>query len=204
MNTQFYKNSPVWKVNRKYHYYGRWYRVLHNGDHCFQVTYGQKLTVVRWRSILPQIITCFHRTDFTAMVSQRTWTAVCICRHSKIRRYNFLPCYCIHWKRIIWICNFGTLEGVCNRYLILIALLWGNLWWTQWASILNIQPFFETGCVEEMTAWRHNCSFHLHVTYGTNIMWIWFKLIRVCRWQGKNFACCFTSKQKTLPTRLQP
>jgi hypothetical protein len=95
------------------------------------------------------------------------------------------------------------LEGVCNRYLVLIAFLWDNLRWTQWATILNVQPFLETGCMEEMTAWSHNGSFHMHVTYGTNIMWIWLKLIQACWWQGKDFTCCFTSQKKTLPTRLQ-
>jgi hypothetical protein len=47
---------------------------------------------------------------------------------------------------------------------------------------LNIQPFLETGSMKEMSAWCHTCSFHLHVTYGTNIMWIWLKLIWVYRW----------------------
>jgi hypothetical protein len=47
MNTQFYKNSSIWKVNHKYHYYGQWYHVLYTGDHCVKVTYGQKLNVVK-------------------------------------------------------------------------------------------------------------------------------------------------------------
>lgn len=46
----------------------------------------------------------------------------------------------------------------------------------QRAGLLDIQPFLETACMEEMAARRDHSRFHVLITDGTNII-VFLKLL---------------------------